>query len=144
MASSARDTGAGRPWPQTLGLAFGAIYLLVGIVGFFITGFDNFAGTAEHEMLLFFQINPLHNIVHILIGVVGLLLSRTLAGAKTFGLLLAVGYGLAFVYGIIAVGQDWDFLNLNWADNILHVASAAVGGAIYAGAGRFVGTSTRV
>ena len=127
MAASARDTGAGRPWPQVLGLAFGAIYLLVGIVGFFVTGFDHFADNSQHEMLLFFMINPLHNIVHILIGVVGLALSRTLAGAKTFGLLLAVGYGLAFVYGVIAVGQDWDFLNINGADNVLHALTAVVG-----------------
>ena len=130
MAASAHSTGAGRPWPQTLGLAFGAIYLLVGIVGFFVTGFDNFAGNEQNEMLLFFMINPLHNIVHILIGVLGLVLSRTLAGAKTFGLLLAVGYGLAFVYGLFAVGKDWDFLNLNWADNVLHIATALVGAAM--------------
>ncbi len=144
MAASARNTGAGRPWPQVLGLAFGAIYLLVGIVGFFVTGFDNFAGNEQHEMLVIFQINPLHNIVHILIGVVGLALSRTLAGAKTFGLLLAVGYGLAFIYGVIAVGKDWDFLNINWADNILHLLSAIVGGAIYAGANRFLGSRSSV
>ena len=70
----------------------------------------------------------------------GLALSRTLAGARTFGLLLLVGYGLAFVYGVVAVGQSWDVLNINWADNVLHIASAIVGGAIYAGAGRFAGT----
>ena len=144
MAASARNTGAGRPWPQVLGLAFGAIYLLVGIVGFFVTGFDNFAGNAQDEMLIIFMINPLHNIVHILIGAVGLALSRTLAGAKTFGLLLAVGYGLAFIYGVIAVGKDWDFLNINWADNILHLLSAVVGGLIYAGANRFLGSRTSV
>jgi hypothetical protein len=140
MAASAPNTGAGRPWPQVLGLAFGAIYLLVGIVGFFITGFDHFADNSQHEMLLFFMINPLHNVVHLLIGVVGLALSRTLAGAKTFGLLLLVGYGLAFVYGVIAVGKDWDFLNINWADNVLHILSAVVGALIYAGANRFAGT----
>ena len=143
MAASASNTGAGRPWPQVLGLAFGAIYLLVGIIGFFVTGFDNFAGNEQHEMLLIFMINPLHNIVHILIGVVGLALSRTLAGAKTFGLLLAVGYGLAFIYGVIAVGKDWDFLNINGADNVLHLLSAIVGAAIYAGANRFAGSRTR-
>src|SRR5919112_5104195 len=128
MTASAGNTGTGaRPWPQILALVFGAVYLLVGIVGFFVTGFDNFAGNEQHETLLGFMINPLHNIVHILIGAVGLALSRTLAGAKTFGLLLAAGYGLAFLYGLFAVGQDWDFLNLNWADNILHLASALVG-----------------
>jgi hypothetical protein len=142
MAASARETGAGRPWPQVLGLAFGAIYLLVGIVGFFITGFEDFAGEPQHDMLLFFMINPLHNVVHLLIGVLGLVLSRTLAGAKTFGLLLLVGYGLAFVYGVFAVNADWDILNINWADNILHILSAAVGGVIYAGANRFAGTRT--
>ena len=126
MAASARSTGAGRPWPQVLGLAFGAIYLLVGIVGFFVTGFDNFAGHSD-DTLIIFDINPLHNIVHILIGVAGLALSRTLAGAKTFGLLLLVGYGAAFLYGLFATGKDWDFLNLNWADNVLHLLTAAVG-----------------
>jgi hypothetical protein len=142
MSASAHATGA-RPWPQVLGLAFGAIYLLVGIVGFFITGFDDFAGHGDHTLLIF-DINPLHNVVHILIGVVGLALSRTLAGARTFGLLLLVGYGAAFVYGLVATGQDWDFLNLNWADNVLHIASAAVGAVIVVGAGRFVGSSARV
>ena len=127
MAASARNTGAGRPWPQVLGLAFGAIYLLVGIVGFFITGFDNFADNSQHEMLLFFMINPLHNVVHIVIGLAGLLLARTLAGARTYGWLLAVGYAAAFVYGLIAVGKSWDFLNINGADNVLHIATAVVG-----------------
>ena len=124
--SAASHTTGGRTVPEILGLAFGAIYLLVGIVGFFITGFDDFAGHGDHTLLIF-DINPLHNIVHILIGVAGLLLSRTLAGARTYGWLLAVGYGAAFVYGLLAVGEDWDFLNLNGADNVLHIATALVG-----------------
>ncbi|MGY1737315.1 DUF4383 domain-containing protein [Geodermatophilus sp. SYSU D00684] len=123
------NTGA-RPamaWPQTLALAFGVVYLLVGIAGFFITGFDGFAGSGQDEMLLFFMINPLHNVVHVVIGLAGILLSRTLAGARTYGWLLAVGYGAAFVYGLLAIGEDWDFLNINAADNVLHVATAVVG-----------------
>src|SRR4051812_50007941 len=127
MAATADNTGTTRPWPQLLALVFGAVYLLVGIVGFFVTGFDNFADNSQHESLLFFMINPLHNIVHIVIGLAGLLLARTLAGARTYGWLLAVGYAAAFVYGLFAVGQSWDFLNLNWADNILHLATAVVG-----------------
>ena len=38
-----------------------------------------------------------------------------------------MGYGAAFVYGLIAVGKSWDFLNLNAADNILHIATALMG-----------------
>src|SRR4051812_38572547 len=129
MAASADNTGAGtaRPWPQLLALVFGAVYLLVGIVGFFVTGFDDFAGNGQNEMLLVFMINPLHNIVHIVIGVAGLLLARTLAGARSYGWLLAVGYGAAFIYGLIALGESWDFLNLNAADNVLHLLTALVG-----------------
>src|SRR3712207_9485406 len=125
MSAASRGT-AGRTVPEILGLAFGAIYLLVGIVGFFVTGFDNFAGHTD-ETLIVFDINPLHNVVHILIGVAGLVLSRTLAGARTYGWLLAIGYGAAFIYGLIATDKDWDFLSLNWADNFLHLATAVVG-----------------
>ncbi|WP_138760546.1 DUF4383 domain-containing protein [Modestobacter altitudinis] len=123
----------GMTWPQQLALAFGAIYTLIGIIGFFITGFGDFFGNAhgmpmEHdETLLGFMINPMHNVVHILIGLAGIALSRTLRGARTYGWLLAVGYGAAFVYGLIAIDEDWDFLNLNWADNILHLVTALVG-----------------
>lgn len=126
--------GRGMTWPQMLGLAFGAVYLLIGIIGFFITGFDNFFGNEngvpahhEGETLLGFMINPMHNLVHVVIGAAGLALSRTLAGARTYGWLLALGYGAAFVYGLIAIGEDWDFLNLNAADNVLHAVTAVVG-----------------
>jgi hypothetical protein len=128
-ASTSNDvTGRGKTVPEILALAFGAIYLLVGIVGFFVTGFDDFAGNSQHEMLLgLFMINPLHNIAHILVGLAGLVLARTLAGARTYGWLLAGLYAALFVYGLIAVGENWDFLNINGADNGLHLATALVG-----------------
>jgi hypothetical protein len=113
-------------WPQQLALAFGVIYTLIGIIGFFITGFENFFEHTD-KTLLGFEINGMHNVVHILIGVAGLALARTLAGARSYGWLLAVGYGAAFVYGLFATGKDWDFLSLNWADNILHLATVLVG-----------------
>ena len=142
MAASAGNTGAGRgrTWPELLALVVGAVYLIIGIIGFFITGFGNFFGNetppgVHHldENLLGFMINPMHNVVHIVIGVAGLALARNLTGARTYGWLLAVGYGAAFIYGLIAVGKDWDFLNLNAADNVLHIVTALVGLAIALG-----------
>ena len=129
MAATAGNnaTRRGKTVPEILGLAFGAIYLLVGIVGFFVTGFDDFAHHDTNETLLGFEINGMHNVVHILIGVAGLVLSRTLAGARTYGWLLAVGYGAAFVYGLLAMGKEWDFLSINTADNVLHILTALVG-----------------
>ena len=41
-----------RTLPEILALAFGAIYLLVGIVGFFITGFDDFFGHTDETLLV--------------------------------------------------------------------------------------------
>ena len=55
------------------------------------------------------------------------MLARTLAGARTYGWLLAGLYAVLFVYGLIAVGQDWDFLNVNAGDNVLHILAAVVG-----------------
>ena len=134
MTASAGNTNTGaRTWPQLLALIIGAVYLLVGIVGFFVTGFDDFFGHDTNETILGFEVNPVHNVVHILIGAAGLALARTLDGARTYGWLLAVGYGATFVYGLFAVGQTWDFLSLNWADNWLHLVSALAGLAIALG-----------
>jgi uncharacterized membrane protein YuzA (DUF378 family) len=115
---------------QLLALAIGVIYTLIGIAGFFVTGFDNFAAETN-ETLLGFEINPLHNIVHLVIGLAGLALWRRLDTARTYGWLLAAGYGLAFVYGLFAAGNsDINFLSINGADNGLHLVSALAGVAI--------------
>ena len=127
-----RTGGRGMTWPQMLAMAFGAVYALIGVIGFFITGFDDFFGHHD-DTLLGFMINPAHNVVHLLIGLAGLALARTLSGARTYGWLLAVGYGAAFVYGLFAVDKSWDFLSLNWADNWLHLVTALVGLAIALG-----------
>lgn len=130
MSAAGGHTGADRQsktWPQIAALVIGAIYLLIGIIGFFVTGFDNFFAHDTDEAVLGFEINGFHNVVHILIGAAGLALARTLSGARTYGWLLAVGYGAAFLYGLFAVNEEWDFLSLNWADNWLHLFSALAG-----------------
>jgi ABC-type transport system involved in multi-copper enzyme maturation permease subunit len=115
---------------QLLALAIGIIYTLIGIAGFFVTGFDNFAAETD-KTLLGFEVNPLHNLVHLAIGLAGLALWRRLDTARTYGWLLAAGYGLAFIYGLFAAGnRDINFLSLNGADNILHLVSALAGVAI--------------
>jgi uncharacterized protein DUF4383 len=44
--------------------------------------------------------------VHLAIGLAGLELWRRLDTAKTYGWLLAAGYGLAFIYGLFAAGNS--------------------------------------
>ena len=124
-ASTTRARRGGHQW---LALIIGVVYLLVGIVGFAITGFDNWTEHNHDQTLLGFAINPLHNVVHILIGLLGVLMWRTSGGARTYGWILAIGYGAAFVYGLIVVNNpDANLLNINGADNVLHIVSAIAG-----------------
>jgi len=115
---------------QLLTLAIGVIYSLIGILGFLVTGVEDFAAETD-KTLLGFEINPLHNLVHLAIGIVGLAMWRRLDTARAYGWLLAAGYGLAFLYGLFAAGNsDINFLSINGADNGLHLVSALAGLAI--------------
>jgi len=119
-----------RPY-QWLALVIGVVYLLIGIVGFFITGFDGFVEHDHDQTLIGFAINPLHNIVHLLIGLLGVVLWRTPSNARAYGWILAIGYGAASVYGLIVVDNpDANILNINGADNVLHIVSTLAGLAI--------------
>lgn len=117
---------------QWLALAIGVVYVLVGLAGFAVTGFDGFADPDGELLLGLFEVNPLHNIVHLLIGGAGIALWNRLDRARTFGWLLAIGYGATFVYGLLVAGSDEqaNFLALNQGDNWLHLASALAGLAI--------------
>jgi len=113
---------------QWLALIIGVVYLLVGLVGFAITGFDGWTDHDHSQRLLVFAINPLHNVVHVVIGLLGVLMWRTWNGARAFGWILFIGYGAAFVYGLIVQDDpETNLLNINAADNVLHAASAAAG-----------------
>ena len=105
---------------------FGVVYLLVGLVGFAVTGFSNFAGTDTGDKLLVFEINPLHNIVHLAIGVLLLLSSRAVATAKGANTAVGAVYLLVGILGLFLIGSDANILSLNGADNVLHLASAIV------------------
>ncbi len=58
---------SGRTAVQTFSLVFGLVYLIIGVAGFAVTGFDDFTHHDTDEMLLGFELNPLHNIVHLVI-----------------------------------------------------------------------------
>lgn len=128
---TASTTGRRTAAHQWLALVIGAVYLLVGVVGFFITGFDGWLEHDHSQTLLGFAINPLHNVVHVLIGLLGVLMWSRPGSARLFGWILLVGYGAAAIYGFVVVDDpDLNVLNINTADNWLHVVSALAGLAI--------------
>ena len=119
-------------------LVFGVVYLLIGIVGFAVTGFENFAKDGD-KALIIFEINPLHNIVHIAVGALLIGGARAHATAKSVNLLVGATYGLVAILGIFGA---LEFLSINKgadADNFLHLFTAIA--ALYFGtAGAEAGT----
>ena len=117
---------------QTVAMLVGAVFLLVGILGFIpgiTTNYSDmsFAGHGSDAKLLgLFQVSVLHNIVHLLFGVVGIALARHEDTARQFLTIGGAIYLVLFVYGAIFHGDSGgNFVPVNWADNILHLALGA-------------------
>jgi hypothetical protein len=115
-----------------MALLVGATFLLVGILGFIpgITthyGDMKFAGHDSGAKLLgIFQTSILHNIVHLLFGIAGLAMAKTWEGARTYLIGGGAIYLVLFVYGLIwHKTQGANFVPVNTADNILHLALGA-------------------
>lgn len=115
---------------QLFGLAFGIVYLVVGLVGFAITGFDDFAAQTD-EKLLVFAINPLHNVAHLGVGALLLIGSGRHETAKSINLVVGIVYLLLGILGLAGGVVVEDILNNNSADTFLHLGTAAL--AIYFG-----------
>jgi hypothetical protein len=115
---------------QLFALAFGVVYLVVGLVGFAITGFDDFASQTS-EKLLVFAINPLHNVAHLGVGALLLIGSGRHETAKSINLTVGIVYLLLGILGLAGGVVVEDLLNNNSADTFLHLATAAL--AIYFG-----------
>jgi hypothetical protein len=104
---------------------FGAVYVVVGLLGFVVTGLEGFAATSGDKLLLF-GVNPLHNLVHVAVGAVWLVASRRESTARAVSALIGAVYLLVGVLGLFLAGatSDLNLLNLNQPDNLLHFASA--------------------
>lgn len=129
-SSASRSTGRTvvRLPHQWIALVVALFFLVLGIVGFAVTGLDGFTEHDGDQTLLGFALNPLHNVVHLAIGLIGLALWSTPQRARAFGWVLFVGYGATFLYGLMVdTDSESNILNLNAADNVLHVVSAVVG-----------------
>lgn len=112
---------------QTAALVVGAVFLLVGILGFIpgiTTDYDTmeFAGHESEAMLLgIFQVSILHNIVHLLFGVAGIAMSRAWSTARLFLIGGGVIYLVLWIYGLIIDHDSGaNFIPVNTADDWLH------------------------
>ena len=112
---------------RLLGVVFGAVYILVGILGFTVTSGVGFFATQGGLLLGIFEVNILHNIAHLLIGAALLIAGlSSVTAAKTVNSVVGAAYLVLGLVGLFLVGTAVNILALNVADNVLHFASAAV------------------
>lgn len=113
---------------QRLAGAVGVVFLLVGILGF-VPGITTDYSTMEfagHEsdakLLGVFEVSILHNIVHLLFGVAGLVLARTWGSARTYLIAGGAIYLVLWIYGLLVDHESAaNFVPVNDADNWLHL-----------------------
>jgi hypothetical protein len=105
----------------------GAVLTLVGILGF-IPGLS-----PNGNLIGIFAIDPLHNVIHILSGVVGLIVAFTAGGvyARYYALIFGLVYGLVTVIGFIQGTTVLGLIDVNLADNVLHLLIAAASLAVF-------------
>lgn len=114
-------------------LVLGIVYLLVGVLGFFPSmlhpmdpAAPNLSVDAGYGRLLgLFPVNVLHNVVHLGVGLWGLLAYRSFSGSIGFARGLAIFYGLLAVMGLVAgLNTTFGLIPIFGHDVWLHAVTA--------------------
>ena len=119
---------------RTFALLFGIVFLAVGIAGF-IPGLSG-PLHPEHppvqfngmQLLWLFPVNLLHNVVHVLFGLWGLMASRSLGGSVMYARGVAIIYAVLTVLGLLAppLSNFFEMVPLYGNDIWLHGLLAVV------------------
>lgn len=116
------NEAAGRSPAQWFAFAFGIVYVLIGLIGFAVTGFDGWFENTD-EQLIIFDLNPAHNVVNILLGAMFLFGSRAHHDAKLVNTLLGAAFLLVFVLGLVGALRWLSIDDAAAPDNYLHLVS---------------------
>lgn len=109
---------------QMFAFVFGIVYIAVGLLGFAFLG-------GEKKIFDLFGIDVLHNVAHLGIGAALLFGSSSPRPARIVNLVVGGVYLLLAILGFAGILEYGDILNINDADNVLHIATAAL--ALYFG-----------
>jgi hypothetical protein len=119
-----------------IALALGVIYLVVGIIGFIPAlytsppaGAPHVDATAAYGLLFgLFPVNALHDVLHIVVGLAGILCYASLRASRYYGRILFLVFGLLTVAGFMPTVNTLNGLvPLYSGDTWLHAATALVG-----------------
>jgi hypothetical protein len=108
-------------------LVIGIVFLLVGILGFILN-------PTEGALLGIFAVNIEHNLIHLLVGILGIAAAFT-GWSRLYAQILGIVYLLVgilgFIPGLAPDGMLLGLVHINLADNLLHLivgAAAAIVG----------------
>ncbi len=123
-----QSRGAGKTLEQKYAIIAGAVYVTIGVLGFFWTGFTSFTEQTTEALFGIFLINPFHNIVHLALGLIWLGAAFTLTPVGTEGVNFAIAgfYLLAAILGFLGYLSLVSVPGGNDADNYLHLFSAVI------------------
>jgi hypothetical protein len=108
-------------------LLAGLSLLLAGVFGFVSdSSFDTGDGV-QGDLFLGFEVNAVHNLIHVASGFVLLAAAPKRASARAIALAFGLVYGLVAVIGLIDGEDVLGLIPINSADNLLHIALAALG-----------------
>ena len=108
-------------------LLAGLSLLLAGALGFISdSSFDTGDGV-QGDLFLGFEVNAIHNLIHVASGLVLLAASPRRASARAIALGFGLVYGLVAIIGLIDGEDVLGLIPINSADNLLHIALAALG-----------------
>lgn len=109
---------------KKIAMIFGALFMGIGLLGF-VPGITSTANDGTQLLIGIFQVDPIHNAVHIVTGLAGLVA----AGVNTkVSRAYLIGFGM--IYALIAFLGFFDstlfgLMRVNLADNWLHAVLAA-------------------
>jgi len=106
----------------------GAVFVVVGLLGFTVSGGHSAAGHTGGELLGLFQVNLLHNLVHVAVGAAMIAAAIVSAqAARAANTLIGAVYLVLGVLGLFITGDNaLNVIALNGADNGLHIVIGAV------------------
>ena len=143
----AASTRGERTPAQWFAYLVGAVLVVVGLLGFIADSTFNTGSSIDGDKLLgIFEINGIHNLVHIASGLLLLAVAPKRALARTGVIAFGLVYGIVTLIGLIDGETVLGLLPVNPADNVLHIAltlAALLAGFASSGDDRAPGRSTR-
>ena len=112
---------------RLLGTVFCAVFVLVGLLGFAVTGGIGFIATGGGLLHGIVAVNPLRNVAHLLIGAALLIAGLSnVSAAKAVNSTVGAVYLLLGIVGYFIFSSALNRLALTTADHYLHLASATL------------------